>query len=208
MAPGFRNPQPATRRHHCRTECRARGAIRHPLRPHAGCQPRDRDRHGAGAEMLDFMRDDIYGALTERTNGRGPNARIDAVGTKTSLRGTLLGRVRQAALLGTDCPTRRYDGGRPRPLPGVPRHGGWVRGIGAEAMSDVTVSRFLGGPRAGWRRAGGRTQPPTQPAPRRAATLMALAAVVRFTAMNIATAASLTRRHSHALGTARRTRVR
>ena len=44
--------------------------------------------------------------------------------------------------------------------------------------------------------------------PRRDATLVALAAVLGVTAVDIATAASLTRRHTKALATARRTRVR
>ncbi len=60
-----------------------------------------------GAETLDFMKDDIYGELTERTNGRGPDACIDAVGTEASPLGSVdavLDRVKQAALLGTDRP--------------------------------------------------------------------------------------------------------
>ena len=60
-----------------------------------------------GAETLDFLKDDIYGELTERTNGRGPDACIDAVGTEASPLGAvdaMLDRVKQAALLGTDRP--------------------------------------------------------------------------------------------------------
>jgi threonine dehydrogenase-like Zn-dependent dehydrogenase len=41
-------------------------------------------RHGgtAGAETLDFMKEDIYGCIQELTSGRGADACIDAVGTE------------------------------------------------------------------------------------------------------------------------------
>jgi threonine dehydrogenase-like Zn-dependent dehydrogenase len=36
----------------------------------------------AGAETLDFMQDDIYEAIQEKTKGRGADSCIDAVGTE------------------------------------------------------------------------------------------------------------------------------
>jgi threonine dehydrogenase-like Zn-dependent dehydrogenase len=61
----------------------------------------------AGAETLDFLKDDIYEALQEKTQGRGPDACIDAVGTEAHGTGSLdavLDRVKQATFLGTDRP--------------------------------------------------------------------------------------------------------
>jgi threonine dehydrogenase-like Zn-dependent dehydrogenase len=61
----------------------------------------------AGAETLDFLKDDIYESLQEKTQGRGPDACIDAVGTEAHGTGSLdavVDRVKQAAFLGTDRP--------------------------------------------------------------------------------------------------------
>ena len=60
-----------------------------------------------GAETLDFMQDTIYDRLQEMTSGRGPDACIDAVGTEASNVASVdsvLDRVKQAAMLGTDRP--------------------------------------------------------------------------------------------------------
>jgi len=60
-----------------------------------------------GAETLDFMQDSIYDSLQEMTSGRGPDACIDAVGTEASniaSADSILDRVKQAAMLGTDRP--------------------------------------------------------------------------------------------------------
>ncbi len=60
-----------------------------------------------GAETLDFMHDTIYDRLQEMTSGRGPDACIDAVGTEasgTASADSMLDRVKQAAMLGTDRP--------------------------------------------------------------------------------------------------------
>ncbi len=60
-----------------------------------------------GAETLDFMQDTIYDRLQEMTSGRGPDACIDAVGTEASSvasADSVLDRVKQAAMLGTDRP--------------------------------------------------------------------------------------------------------
>jgi len=60
-----------------------------------------------GAETLDFMQDTIYDRLQEMTSGRGPDACIDAVGTEasgTASADSILDRVKQAAMLGTDRP--------------------------------------------------------------------------------------------------------
>ncbi len=61
----------------------------------------------AGAETLDFAKDDIYQSLLDMTKGRGPDACIDAVGTEahaTTGIDSVLDRVKQAAFLGTDRP--------------------------------------------------------------------------------------------------------
>jgi threonine dehydrogenase-like Zn-dependent dehydrogenase len=61
----------------------------------------------AGAETLDFLKDDIYEALQEKTQGRGPDACIDAVGTEAHGTGSLdavVDRLKQATFLGTDRP--------------------------------------------------------------------------------------------------------
>jgi threonine dehydrogenase-like Zn-dependent dehydrogenase len=61
----------------------------------------------SGAETLDFMEDSIYDRLQDMTSGRGPDACIDAVGTEASNTASVdsvLDRVKQAAMLGTDRP--------------------------------------------------------------------------------------------------------
>jgi len=61
----------------------------------------------SGAETLDFMEDSVYDQLQEMTSGRGPDACIDAVGTEPSNIASVdsvLDRVKQAAMLGTDRP--------------------------------------------------------------------------------------------------------
>ncbi len=61
----------------------------------------------AGAETLDFEQDSIYDRLRDMTEGRGPDACIDAVGTEAHVGGSIdsvLDRVKQAAFLGTDRP--------------------------------------------------------------------------------------------------------
>ena len=61
----------------------------------------------SGAETLDFMKDDIYGSLQEKTEGRGADACIDAVGTEAHATGSfdsMLDRAKQAAFLGSDRP--------------------------------------------------------------------------------------------------------
>ena len=60
-----------------------------------------------GAETLDFHADDIPDRLKDMTNGRGPDACIDAVGTEASSTATIdsvIDRVKTAAFLGTDRP--------------------------------------------------------------------------------------------------------
>jgi threonine dehydrogenase-like Zn-dependent dehydrogenase len=61
----------------------------------------------AGAETLDFVDDDIYQALQERTHGRGPDACIDAVGTEADTRSGFyakIDRLKVATFMGTDRP--------------------------------------------------------------------------------------------------------
>lgn len=61
----------------------------------------------AGAEVLDFMREDIYERIQEFTGGRGADACIDAVGTEahtTASFDSIIDRVKVAAYLGTDRP--------------------------------------------------------------------------------------------------------
>jgi threonine dehydrogenase-like Zn-dependent dehydrogenase len=61
----------------------------------------------AGAETLDFKKDDIYSALQEATRGRGPDACIDAVGTEADATASLdsvIDRVKVATFVGTDRP--------------------------------------------------------------------------------------------------------
>jgi threonine dehydrogenase-like Zn-dependent dehydrogenase len=61
----------------------------------------------AGAETLDFMKDDIYDRIMEMTKGRGADACIDAVGTEAeSMSGfdAMIDRVKVATFMGTDRP--------------------------------------------------------------------------------------------------------
>jgi threonine dehydrogenase-like Zn-dependent dehydrogenase len=61
----------------------------------------------SGAETLDFMQEDIYDALQTLTEGRGPDACIDAVGTEAETMASadsMLDRVKVATFMGTDRP--------------------------------------------------------------------------------------------------------
>lgn len=61
----------------------------------------------AGADTVDFMSTDVYDAIQERTQGRGADACIDAVGTEahaTASLDSMVDRVKQATYLGTDRP--------------------------------------------------------------------------------------------------------
>jgi threonine dehydrogenase-like Zn-dependent dehydrogenase len=61
----------------------------------------------AGAETLDFMKEDIYDRIQELTSGRGADACIDAVGTEphtTASFDSILDRVKVATFMGTDRP--------------------------------------------------------------------------------------------------------
>jgi len=61
----------------------------------------------SGAETLDFKKDDIYQAIQEKTQGRGADACIDAVGTEPDAASSLdavLDRVKVATFMGTDRP--------------------------------------------------------------------------------------------------------
>ena len=61
----------------------------------------------AGAETLDFQKDDIYERIQELTDRRGADACIDAVGTEAETTASpdfLLDRVKVATFLGTDRP--------------------------------------------------------------------------------------------------------
>jgi threonine dehydrogenase-like Zn-dependent dehydrogenase len=61
----------------------------------------------AGAETLDFMKEDIYERIQELTHGRGADACIDAVGTEPapmSSLGSVVDRVKVALFMGTDRP--------------------------------------------------------------------------------------------------------
>ncbi|HEX3952834.1 MAG TPA: zinc-dependent alcohol dehydrogenase [Stellaceae bacterium] len=61
----------------------------------------------SGAETLDFMKDDIYDALQTMTNGRGPDACIDAVGTEAETMASadsMLDRAKVATFMGSDRP--------------------------------------------------------------------------------------------------------
>jgi threonine dehydrogenase-like Zn-dependent dehydrogenase len=61
----------------------------------------------AGAETLDFMKEDIYEHVMELTKGRGADACIDAVGTEaesTASFDSLLDRIKTATFMGTDRP--------------------------------------------------------------------------------------------------------
>lgn len=61
----------------------------------------------AGAETIDFMREDVYERIMEATRGRGADACIDAVGTEphtTASVDSLIDRVKVATYLATDRP--------------------------------------------------------------------------------------------------------
>jgi threonine dehydrogenase-like Zn-dependent dehydrogenase len=61
----------------------------------------------SGAETLDFMKEDIYEAVQEMTQGRGADACIDAVGTEPDTMASwdsMIDRVKAAAYLTTDRP--------------------------------------------------------------------------------------------------------
>jgi threonine dehydrogenase-like Zn-dependent dehydrogenase len=61
----------------------------------------------SGAETLDFMEEDIYEAIQEKTQGRGADACIDAVGTEPDTMASwdsMIDRVKAAAYLTTDRP--------------------------------------------------------------------------------------------------------
>lgn len=60
--------------------------------------------HGK-AETIDFSQQDVYDTLQERTNGRGPDRCIDAVGCEAHATGALdavYDKVKTAVMLGTD----------------------------------------------------------------------------------------------------------
>jgi len=61
----------------------------------------------AGAEILDFMKEDIYERIMELTKGRGADACIDAVGTEPETMASadsILDRIKVATFMGTDRP--------------------------------------------------------------------------------------------------------
>jgi threonine dehydrogenase-like Zn-dependent dehydrogenase len=61
----------------------------------------------AGAETLDFKKEDIYDRIMELTKGRGADACIDAVGTEadsTASFDSMIDRVKVATFMGTDRP--------------------------------------------------------------------------------------------------------
>lgn len=61
----------------------------------------------AGAETIDFMEEDVYDAIMEKTHGRGADACIDAVGTEAEPSASLdsrWDRIKTATFMGTDRP--------------------------------------------------------------------------------------------------------
>lgn len=61
----------------------------------------------AGADIIDFKKDDVYERIQEMTKGRGADACVDAVGTEpdtTASFDSLVDRVKVATFLGTDRP--------------------------------------------------------------------------------------------------------
>jgi threonine dehydrogenase-like Zn-dependent dehydrogenase len=61
----------------------------------------------AGAEILDFMKEDIYERIQDLTSGRGADACIDAVGTEPQTKASfdsVIDRVKVATFMGTDRP--------------------------------------------------------------------------------------------------------
>jgi threonine dehydrogenase-like Zn-dependent dehydrogenase len=61
----------------------------------------------AGAETIDFQKEDVYERIQQITNGRGADACIDAVGTEpetTASKDSVLDRIKVATFMGTDRP--------------------------------------------------------------------------------------------------------
>ena len=61
----------------------------------------------AGAEIVDFMKEDVYDRIQDLTSGRGADACIDAVGTEphtTASFDFIIDRVKVATFMGTDRP--------------------------------------------------------------------------------------------------------
>ena len=61
----------------------------------------------AGAETIDFMKEDVYERIMELTHGRGADACIDAVGTEAETMASadsMLDRAKTATFMGTDRP--------------------------------------------------------------------------------------------------------
>jgi threonine dehydrogenase-like Zn-dependent dehydrogenase len=61
----------------------------------------------AGAEIIDFAKEDVYERIQDLTQGRGADACIDAVGTEpetTASKDSLLDRIKVATFMGTDRP--------------------------------------------------------------------------------------------------------
>jgi len=61
----------------------------------------------AGAETIDFMKEDVYNRIMELTHGRGADACIDAVGTEAAPMASadsMMDRVKTATFMGTDRP--------------------------------------------------------------------------------------------------------
>ena len=61
----------------------------------------------AGAETIDFLEDDVYDVLMQKTKGRGADACIDAVGTEADPGASLdsrWDRIKVATFMGTDRP--------------------------------------------------------------------------------------------------------
>jgi threonine dehydrogenase-like Zn-dependent dehydrogenase len=61
----------------------------------------------AGAETVDFMKEDVYDVIMEKTHGRGADACIDAVGTEAEAAASFdsrIDRIKTALFMGTDRP--------------------------------------------------------------------------------------------------------
>ena len=61
----------------------------------------------AGAEIVDFMKEDVYDRIQDLTSGRGADACIDAVGTEphtTASFDSIIDRMKVATFMGTDRP--------------------------------------------------------------------------------------------------------
>lgn len=61
----------------------------------------------AGAETVDFLKDDVYDVIMQKTHGRGADACIDAVGTEAEPSASFdsrIDRIKVAAFMGTDRP--------------------------------------------------------------------------------------------------------